>query len=163
MNATPPGPDGLTIGHIRAVTVAVMLFMLFVFVGTADREAILGGGPSSFEDLLIAAGLYTFPLTLAVFVIAYVALAIGESGTSVHPIFLAAGAAGILWVAGQISRLTAIGRPPADAPLQGSGWHLLASAFQAYLTTYGWPLTVCGIVTGLHLVAEVRFQRQKQG
>lgn len=135
----------------------IVLIFGGIFAGATGRRLIAENGIGGPDDIIQAAAIHCFPLTLGMFLITvlFIALAyaakedpeVDRNGTY---IFLCFASATILWGAGKLAALLGVGLlPDESAYMVGQGPRMLFGAFRAYLNAYGWPLAVCGTAIGI--------------
>ena len=154
---TPPEPTRpYPIDDLRIITGTIIILMVLFFLNAPDRDAILAGRPSSFWDLMTGVIVYTFPLALGFLLIVFAIHRLSEANIPLTPVVGIGGAGVILILSGAISVHLGWGRPP-DLTAINTKDHqtILFSALSAYLTTYGWPLLICGVTAGVHSALEL--------
>lgn len=149
---------GIPVKRIWAAVFAIVIVFGGIFAGATGRRLIAENALGGPDDILQAAALYTFPLTLAVFLITLLFMTLSyrlqnQDGQSTYGgiVLFTVVSAAILWGAGQLAKLVGVGLLPDEQVFTiHGGWpKVLLSAFKAYLNAYGWPLAVCGVALGI--------------
>ncbi|MEA3035067.1 MAG: hypothetical protein QOH04_826 [Sphingomonadales bacterium] len=135
---------------------AVVLVFGGIFAESAHRDVVWGNVFKGRDELLLAIAMYTLPLTLGFGLIALLAVGLIGSGKG-NPYAFCTGGFIIFWICGKFASFSGLGIPPDQRgfSMEGGAYRMFLSAFQAYLTNYGWPLTVCafaiGVAGGVHV------------